>query len=237
MPEGATRVANDAGLRRYLGAAPPPGDPHRYFVVVSALDTADTGLSGTETPALASLQTVAHTSILYPLSDSFSSRSPAIQAERSSGPSNPWSTKSFEMYRSKTRCQVPVVAGVERRSDLLGGQVGCGRGAGRPVAHCIGCGRYDGRGGLGGGRLVEIVGTHGAPFDCGSRIQRHGQVTFGSAVEIPCEARLAQRPGDRARVCPGRSTGSARGGLAVSAQAARVRPAVSDLELGEPTRL
>jgi Raf kinase inhibitor-like YbhB/YbcL family protein len=70
LPEGAAHVANDAGLRRYLGAAPPPGDPHRYFVVVSALDTADTGLSGTETPALASFQTVAHTiarAILVPV--------------------------------------------------------------------------------------------------------------------------------------------------------------------------
>jgi Raf kinase inhibitor-like YbhB/YbcL family protein len=61
LPGGATHLANDAGLRRYLGAAPPPGDPHRYFIVVSALDTADTGLSGTETPALASFQTLVHT--------------------------------------------------------------------------------------------------------------------------------------------------------------------------------
>jgi Raf kinase inhibitor-like YbhB/YbcL family protein len=61
LPGGAVHLANDAGLRRYLGAAPPPGDPHRYFVVVSALDTAETGLSGTATPALASFQTLAHT--------------------------------------------------------------------------------------------------------------------------------------------------------------------------------
>jgi Raf kinase inhibitor-like YbhB/YbcL family protein len=61
LPAGATHLANDAGLRRYLGAAPPPGDPHRYFVVVAALDTAETGLSGAETPALASFQTLQHT--------------------------------------------------------------------------------------------------------------------------------------------------------------------------------
>src|SRR5262245_29037901 len=37
LPDGSTHLADDASLRRYLGAAPPPGDPpHRYFVVVSA---------------------------------------------------------------------------------------------------------------------------------------------------------------------------------------------------------
>jgi Raf kinase inhibitor-like YbhB/YbcL family protein len=61
LPHGASHLANDAGLRRYLGAAPPPGDPHRYFIVVSALDTTETGLSGIETPALASFQILAHT--------------------------------------------------------------------------------------------------------------------------------------------------------------------------------
>jgi len=62
LPSGALHLANDAGLHRYLGAAPPPGDPpHRYFVVVSALDSAETGLSGTTSPALASFQTLGHT--------------------------------------------------------------------------------------------------------------------------------------------------------------------------------
>jgi Raf kinase inhibitor-like YbhB/YbcL family protein len=61
LPDGATHLANDAGLRRYLGAAPPPGDPDRYFVVVSALDVADAGLPDGITPALASFQTLAHT--------------------------------------------------------------------------------------------------------------------------------------------------------------------------------
>jgi len=61
LPGAATHLPNDAGLRRYLGAAPPPGDPHRYFIVVAALDIADTGLSDTTTPALASFQTLAHT--------------------------------------------------------------------------------------------------------------------------------------------------------------------------------
>jgi Raf kinase inhibitor-like YbhB/YbcL family protein len=61
LPNGATHLANDAGLRRYLGAAPPPGDPDRYFVVVSALDVADAGLPDRITPALASFQTLPHT--------------------------------------------------------------------------------------------------------------------------------------------------------------------------------
>ena len=61
LPAGALHLANDAGLHRYLGAAPPPGDdPHRYFVVVSALDVAETGLPTSTTPALASFQMLSH---------------------------------------------------------------------------------------------------------------------------------------------------------------------------------
>ena len=58
---------NDASLHRYLGAAPPQGDPpHRYFLVVSALDVADAAEAGVprmgRPPALASFQTpLAHT--------------------------------------------------------------------------------------------------------------------------------------------------------------------------------
>jgi Raf kinase inhibitor-like YbhB/YbcL family protein len=61
LPTGAAHLTNDAGLHRFLGAAPPPGDPHRYFVVVSALDITETGLSSSATPALASFQTLEHT--------------------------------------------------------------------------------------------------------------------------------------------------------------------------------
>jgi Raf kinase inhibitor-like YbhB/YbcL family protein len=61
LPSGAFHLANDAGLHRYLGAAPPPGEPHRYFVVVSALDMADTRMPATATPALASFQMLQHT--------------------------------------------------------------------------------------------------------------------------------------------------------------------------------
>ena len=58
---GGSHLANDAGLRRYLGAGPPPGDPpHRYFIVVSALDVSDAGVPATATPALALFKTRAH---------------------------------------------------------------------------------------------------------------------------------------------------------------------------------
>lgn len=39
LPDGAFQLANDAGLKRYVGAAPPPGHgKHRYFTAVHAVD-------------------------------------------------------------------------------------------------------------------------------------------------------------------------------------------------------
>jgi Raf kinase inhibitor-like YbhB/YbcL family protein len=62
LPEGATHLANDAGLRRYLGAAPSPSDPpHRYFIVVTALDVAEIGVPDSATPALTLLRALPHT--------------------------------------------------------------------------------------------------------------------------------------------------------------------------------
>jgi Raf kinase inhibitor-like YbhB/YbcL family protein len=59
LPKGSRHLANDASLHRYLGAAPPPGDPpHRYFLVVSALDVAEAEVPDDATPALASFQTL-----------------------------------------------------------------------------------------------------------------------------------------------------------------------------------
>lgn len=52
LPEGAVTLNNDASLARFLGAAPPPGDdPHRYFVVVHALNVAELELPEGATPA------------------------------------------------------------------------------------------------------------------------------------------------------------------------------------------
>jgi Raf kinase inhibitor-like YbhB/YbcL family protein len=70
LPQGSRHLANDASLRRYLGAAPPPGDPHRYFIVVSALDVAQAEVPDDATPSLASFQTLATTiarAILVPI--------------------------------------------------------------------------------------------------------------------------------------------------------------------------
>jgi Raf kinase inhibitor-like YbhB/YbcL family protein len=61
LPGGATHLMNDAGLRRYLGAAPPPGAPHRYYVVVTALDIPESGVADTASLALAMFQTLSHT--------------------------------------------------------------------------------------------------------------------------------------------------------------------------------
>jgi Raf kinase inhibitor-like YbhB/YbcL family protein len=61
LPEGSMHLPNDASLRRYIGAGPPPGDPpHRYFIVVSALDLPEAGVPVTATPALALFHTRAN---------------------------------------------------------------------------------------------------------------------------------------------------------------------------------
>src|SRR5687768_13679832 len=39
LPDAAIQLRNDAGVAGYVGAGPPPGHgPHRYFIVVHALD-------------------------------------------------------------------------------------------------------------------------------------------------------------------------------------------------------
>ncbi|MGY5058479.1 YbhB/YbcL family Raf kinase inhibitor-like protein [Streptomyces sp. 900105755] len=52
LPGDAVTLANDAGYRRYLGPATPPGNgPDRYFLVVHAVDVEELEVSGTTTPA------------------------------------------------------------------------------------------------------------------------------------------------------------------------------------------
>ena len=52
LPAGAVQLANDAGMRRFIGAAPPSGHGvHDYYFVVHALDVDDLGLPEGASPA------------------------------------------------------------------------------------------------------------------------------------------------------------------------------------------
>ncbi|MFZ2173055.1 MAG: YbhB/YbcL family Raf kinase inhibitor-like protein [Rhodococcus sp. (in: high G+C Gram-positive bacteria)] len=62
LPQGAIQLKNDAGLRRFIGAAPPAGHgPHRYIIAVHALDveTID-GLDADSTPAFLGFNLFSH---------------------------------------------------------------------------------------------------------------------------------------------------------------------------------
>jgi Raf kinase inhibitor-like YbhB/YbcL family protein len=52
LPGDAVTLVNDAGMRRYIGAAPPPGHGfHRYFVAVHAVKVEKLELSEDASPA------------------------------------------------------------------------------------------------------------------------------------------------------------------------------------------
>src|SRR6478736_2703556 len=52
LPGGAMTLANDAGQKRFIGAAPPPGHgAHRYYVVVHAVGVDKLDLPEGATPA------------------------------------------------------------------------------------------------------------------------------------------------------------------------------------------
>jgi Raf kinase inhibitor-like YbhB/YbcL family protein len=52
LPGGGVTLVNDAGMRRYVGAAPPPGHgPHRYYVAVHAVDVDKLELTEDASPA------------------------------------------------------------------------------------------------------------------------------------------------------------------------------------------
>ncbi|MCX5384193.1 YbhB/YbcL family Raf kinase inhibitor-like protein [Streptomyces sp. NBC_00083] len=62
IPGGAYQLPNDARTARYIGAAPPAGHgPHRYFVVVHALDIPSTGVPADATPAILGFTMAGHT--------------------------------------------------------------------------------------------------------------------------------------------------------------------------------
>lgn len=61
LPEGAFQLPNDARAARYIGAAPPAGHgPHRYFVVVHALDVESIGVAADATPAVLGFTMAGH---------------------------------------------------------------------------------------------------------------------------------------------------------------------------------
>ena len=52
LPGDALQLVNDAGMRRYVGAAPPRGHgPHRYYVAVHAVDVEKLDLLEDASPA------------------------------------------------------------------------------------------------------------------------------------------------------------------------------------------
>ena len=62
LPEGALQLRNDASFPGYVGAAPPSGHgPHRYFVVVHAVDTDRLDVGTDTTPAVLGFNLFFHT--------------------------------------------------------------------------------------------------------------------------------------------------------------------------------
>ncbi|MET9793804.1 YbhB/YbcL family Raf kinase inhibitor-like protein [Streptomyces canus] len=61
LPEGAFQLPNDARAARFIGAAPPAGHgPHRYFIVVHALDVESIGVPAEATPAFLGFNIASH---------------------------------------------------------------------------------------------------------------------------------------------------------------------------------
>ncbi|ONM47923.1 YbhB/YbcL family Raf kinase inhibitor-like protein [Nocardia donostiensis] len=62
LPTGALSIRNDTGSPGYVGAAPPAGHgPHRYFVVVHAVDVESLGVPAEATPAFVGFNLFSHT--------------------------------------------------------------------------------------------------------------------------------------------------------------------------------
>ena len=61
LPAGAVQLANDVGLKRYVGAGPPPGHGvHHYYVVVHAVDVESLGLPEGATPTYLGFNLFSH---------------------------------------------------------------------------------------------------------------------------------------------------------------------------------
>lgn len=62
LPAGAVMLRNDGGFAGYVGAAPPAGHgPHRYFIVVHAVDVESLGIPPEATPAFLGFNLFSHT--------------------------------------------------------------------------------------------------------------------------------------------------------------------------------
>lgn len=62
LPSGAWHLTNDAGLKRFLGAAPPAGSgKHNYFIAVHALDVPSIGVGRDASPAFLAFNMSFHT--------------------------------------------------------------------------------------------------------------------------------------------------------------------------------
>ncbi len=61
LPPGAFQLPNETGAARFIGAAPPAGHgPHRYFIVVHALDVEHIGTPPRSTPAILGFHMFGH---------------------------------------------------------------------------------------------------------------------------------------------------------------------------------
>jgi Raf kinase inhibitor-like YbhB/YbcL family protein len=62
LPAGAFQLRNDAGIARYIGAAPPSGHgKHHYYVVVHAVDVPSLGINKDATSAFLGFNLFSHT--------------------------------------------------------------------------------------------------------------------------------------------------------------------------------
>lgn len=62
LPAGAFQLRNDAGMARFIGAAPPIGHgKHRYFTVVHAVDVESLGIGKDVSPAFLGFNLFLHT--------------------------------------------------------------------------------------------------------------------------------------------------------------------------------
>ncbi|MFT3712440.1 MAG: YbhB/YbcL family Raf kinase inhibitor-like protein [Archangium sp.] len=62
LPRGAVQLPNDARVASFIGVAPPAGHgPHRYFIVVHALDVETLPIPNEGTPAYLSFLMLKHT--------------------------------------------------------------------------------------------------------------------------------------------------------------------------------